>query len=109
MSTVQNELTESEHQAMEMKKETTKRTASVTDQDLNQEEEEVDNKLAYKDMKNGYYYFSTILSLVVIATIASVLDSVYLMLDFVGIVGVIFISYFQPSMFYLVSWKNYEN
>ena len=28
MSTVQNELTESEHQAMEMKKETTKRSQS---------------------------------------------------------------------------------
>ena len=72
------------------------------------EEEEMDNKLAYKDMKDGYYYFSTILSLIVIATVASILDSVYLMLDFVGIVGVIFISYFQPSMFYLVSWNNYE-
>ena len=61
---------------------------------LSNEEGEIDNKLAYKDMKDSYYYISTILSLIIIATIASVLDSVYLMLDFVGIVGVIFISYF---------------
>ena len=59
-------------------------------------------------MKDSYYYFSTIISLIVIGTIASVLDSVYLMLDFVGIVGVIFISYFQPSAFYIASWSNYE-
>ena len=59
-------------------------------------------------MKDSYYYFSTIISLIVIGTIASVLDSVYLMLDFVGIVGVIFISYFQPSAFYIASWSNYK-
>ena len=60
-------------------------------------------------MKDSYYYIATILSLIIIGFIASILDSVYLMLDFVGVVGVIYISYFQPSVFYLTSWKNYEN
>jgi len=57
-------------------------------------DEEIENKLAYKDMKDSYYYISTIVSLIIIGTIPSILDSVFLMLDFVGVVGVIFISYF---------------
>jgi len=43
-------------------------------------------------MAAPYYYGATISSLAVIGTVASLLKSVYLMLDFVGIVGVIYIS-----------------
>lgn len=59
-------------------------------------------------MDPKYYYGATIISLTLIGFVASILKSVYLMLDFVGVVGVIFISYIQPSAFYIYSWKNYD-
>jgi len=72
------------------------------------EADEEDNKLAYKDMPDSHYYASTILGLTAICTIASTLKSVYLMLDFVGVVGVIFISFIQPGAFYIHSWAKYQ-
>ena len=54
-------------------------------------------------MNQKYYYIATGASICLITFIASSIKQVYLVIDFVGVCGIIFVSYIQPSIFYLVA------
>ena len=70
---------------------------------MEDEHDVIDTKLAYKDMNDRYYYFATILSFVFVTVLSSSIKQIYLVIDFVGVTGINYVSYIQPSIFYLVA------
>ena len=63
----------------------------------------IDTKLAYKDMNDKYYYVATAASIVFVTFMSSTIKQIYLVIDFVGVTGINYVSYVQPSVFYLVA------
>ena len=71
------------------------------------EEPEISNKLAYKDMKDLYYYSSSILCLATICFLACVVPNVAIVFNLVSIVSCNCTSFFFPSLFYITAAKRY--
>ena len=76
-------------------------------ENLGGEEQEISNKLAYKDMKDIYYYSSSILCLATTCFLACVVPNVSIVFNLVSIVSCNCTSFFFPSLFYITAAKRY--
>lgn len=78
-------------------------------QELGQEnggDEEPDNKLAYKDMKDSSYYTATFAFLIVVVVLACIVPNVDIIFDLLSLFAINAICFFFPSSFYLFGvWK----
>ena len=84
------------------------RVSTNNDEDDDGSEEPVlSNKLAYKDMKDLYYYSASILSLAAICFLACVVPNVSIVFNLVSIVSCNCTSFFFPSIFYITAAKRY--
>jgi hypothetical protein len=70
---------------------------------------DVPEGLAYKDMKDSYYYISTLALFVAEATLAILLDDVTTVFDLLAAIAVTCLGFFFPGVFYLVAHKRYAN
>ena len=51
------------------------------------------------------YYFSTIITIIIFAIIGAYVKQISLITELIGDVGVVYVSYIQPSMFYLLALR----
>ena len=62
----------------------------------------------YKDMKDSYYYTSTLALFITEATLAIVLQDVTTVFDLLAAIAVTCLGFFFPGFFYLVAHKRYS-
>ena len=82
-------------------------TNNDDDESMEGDEQVLSNKLAYKDMKDIYYYSASILSLATICFLACVVPNVSIVFNLVSIVSCNCTSFFFPSIFYITAAKRY--
>ena len=74
---------------------------------MDYENDEVENKLAYKDMKDIYYYVATILMYATIVTGSILIPSVDQIFEIVATISVNALAFIFPSVFYFIARSKY--
>ena len=81
---------------------------SSINQKLAQKQEEGEGGLAYKDMKDSYYYASTLLYYSLMVVGSCLIPSVDEIFEFVGVICVNCLAFMFPSTFYLTASSRYH-
>ena len=71
-------------------------------------EELMENKLAYKDMSNLYYYLATIFLFGLTLLGSCLIKDVEIIFGFVGCIAVTLLSFIIPSVFYLMAKSKFN-
>lgn len=77
------------------------------DESVDGEDQVVSTGLAYKDMKDCYYYTASILCLASICFLACVVPNVSIVFNLISIISCNCTSFFFPSIFYITAAKRY--
>lgn len=80
---------------------------SQVNEDGTETEEGISNKLAYKDMKDVYYWSASLISLAIVCFLAIEVPNVAIVFNLVSIVSCNCTSFFFPSIFYISAAKRY--
>tara|TARA_B110000285_G_C15014823_1_gene558456 strand:+ start:781 stop:1044 length:264 start_codon:yes stop_codon:yes gene_type:complete len=54
------------------------------------------------------YYFSTIITIIIFAIIGAYVKQISLITELISDIGVVYVSYIQPSMFYLLAQRMHD-